>query len=185
MHKFIGPSSPPIHLQTQASARANAPSVQLVLMCNDAREIRLCNMLQAATAPCAKRAALCTRRSVTPQWTRMRRSEHGLAMSPSLYCFRARPCVEFCACCVHASREFMHQPLQPAEFVHRWMKEISWPIYWCLNFQQYRWMAYAMEYNNTFSHICLHPELFFFFLLSCQLFAHVFSTVKISSVIFG
>lgn len=46
----------------------------------------------------AKRVVCCTRRSITPQRTRMRQSQQGLAISLLLYCLCARPCVRMCVC---------------------------------------------------------------------------------------
>lgn len=44
----------------------------------------------------AKRVVRCTQRSVTPQRTRMRQSQQGLAISLLLYCLCVRPCVRVC-----------------------------------------------------------------------------------------
>lgn len=129
----------------------------------------------------AKRVVGCTRPSVTPQWTHMRQSEQGLAMS--LCCcvasvhVRVCRCVHVCVCCVRASHE-VRRPSMPAEIVQWWMKRKSWPIYWYNSFQQHTHILYKQCNIAINLFIYIHS---IFLYLAVHFSTDVFLLVKISS----
>lgn len=91
MHTF---NAPQMHLPAHARARARTAGARVQWGSRN----KTLQYVANGHGLSAKRAVRCTRRSVTPQRTRMRQSQQGLAISLLLYCLCVRPCVRMCVC---------------------------------------------------------------------------------------
>lgn len=112
MHTFICLEMHlPMHACTGTRARTNAPFVQLVLVCNEARGIRLCNMLQMATASLHNVLYV-----VLSALSHLSGHTWGKANRELLYFCCCVVLVYIyvcmCACYVHASHKLLHRPSQ-------------------------------------------------------------------------
>lgn len=93
MHTFNAPQMHlPVHTRARARARTAGARVQW------GSRNKTLQYVANGHGLSAKRVVRCTWRSVTPQRTRMRQSQQGLAISLLLYCLCARPCVRMCVC---------------------------------------------------------------------------------------